>query len=97
MLSRARSVFAELKAAMDLIADPSNHPLMFHCEYGKDRTGILCALTHHALGVSMDDIFIDYELTNTAASVEDRLPEAAAYFNDMLSKSSSTGAAMALR
>ena len=40
----------------------------------------------NALGVSMDDIFIDYELTNTAASVEDRLPEAAAYFNDMLSK-----------
>lgn len=59
---------------------------LVNCAAGKDRTGILCALTHHALGVSMDDIFIDYELTNTAASVEDRLPEAAAYFNDMLSK-----------
>ena len=57
-----------------------------NCAAGKDRTGILCALTHHTLGVSMDDIFTDYELTNTAANVEERLPEASAYFNEMLSK-----------
>jgi protein tyrosine/serine phosphatase len=59
---------------------------LVNCAAGKDRTGILCALTHHALGVSMEDIFIDYELTNTAAKVEERLPEARAYFNEMLSK-----------
>ena len=59
---------------------------LVNCAAGKDRTGILCALTHHALGVSMDDIFTDYELTNTAANVADRLPEAREYFNTMLEK-----------
>ena len=59
---------------------------LVNCAAGKDRTGILCALTHYALGVSKDDIFTDYELTNRAASVETRLPEARAYFNDMLGK-----------
>ena len=59
---------------------------LVNCAAGKDRTGILCALTHHALGVSMDDIFVDYELTNSAADVDSRLPEARAYFNEMLGK-----------
>ena len=34
----------------------------------------------------MDDIFIDYELTNSAADVDSRLPEAQEYFNSMLEK-----------
>lgn len=59
---------------------------LVNCAAGKDRTGILCALTHHTLGVSMDDIFIDYELTNSAADVDSRLPEAQEYFNSMLEK-----------
>ncbi|MEQ8558375.1 MAG: tyrosine-protein phosphatase [Henriciella sp.] len=59
---------------------------LVNCAAGKDRTGILCALTHHALGVSMDEIFHDYELTNEAAQVADRLPEAREYFNTMLEK-----------
>lgn len=60
---------------------------LVNCAAGKDRTGILCALTHHVLGVSEDDIVSDYDLTNTAAEVEQRLPEAAAYFNDYLGAS----------
>ena len=63
-----------------------NEAALVNCAAGKDRTGILCALTHHTLGVSMDNIFIDYELTNTAADVESRLPEAQEYFNSMLEK-----------
>ena len=50
----------ELKAAMDLIADPSNHPLMFHCEYGKDRTGIIAALILVCAGVNRESIVKDY-------------------------------------
>ncbi|WP_084398591.1 tyrosine-protein phosphatase [Henriciella aquimarina] len=60
---------------------------LVNCAAGKDRTGILCALTHHALGVSKDEIFADYELTNTAADVDERLPEARDYFNTLLEKS----------
>lgn len=44
-------------------ADPSCHPLLYHCTAGKDRTGISSALLLGALGVSDDDICDDYELT----------------------------------
>lgn len=58
-----------------------------NCAAGKDRTGILCALTHHVLGVDMDTIFEDYELTNQAAQVEERLPEMARMFNEHIGQS----------
>ncbi|MEO0713548.1 MAG: tyrosine-protein phosphatase [Pseudomonadota bacterium] len=59
---------------------------LVNCAAGKDRTGILCALTKHSLGVGEDDLVSDYELTNHAAEVDARLPEAARYFNEMLGK-----------
>ncbi|MEM7766132.1 MAG: tyrosine-protein phosphatase [Pseudomonadota bacterium] len=59
---------------------------LVNCAAGKDRTGILCALTKHVLGASRDDITTDYELTNTAVDIDARLPDAQAYFNDMLGK-----------
>lgn len=57
-----------------------------NCAAGKDRTGILCALTHHALGVDRETIFEDYELTNEAANVAERLPEMARLFNQHIGK-----------
>lgn len=39
-------------------------PALIHCAAGKDRTGVLAALTHHIAGVSDDDIVDDYLLTN---------------------------------
>jgi len=59
---------------------------LVNCAAGKDRTGILCALTHHVLGVSEEDIFADYELTNIAAKVEDRIDDARKYFNHHIGK-----------
>jgi len=61
-------------------------PALVNCAAGKDRTGILCALTHHVLGVSEADIMADYELTNIAAKVDERLREATAYFNTLTGK-----------
>lgn len=57
-----------------------------NCAAGKDRTGILCALTHHVLGVDHETIFADYELTNEAANVTERLPEMARLFNQHIGK-----------
>ncbi|MEO1188476.1 MAG: tyrosine-protein phosphatase, partial [Pseudomonadota bacterium] len=57
-----------------------------NCAAGKDRTGILCALTHHVLGVDREAMFADYELTNTAADVASRLPEMARLFNEHIGK-----------
>src|SRR6195952_5499327 len=38
--------------------------IVVHCAAGKDRTGLICALTQHLLGVGPDDIMADYLLTN---------------------------------
>lgn len=49
-------------------------PILVHCAAGKDRTGILCALTHHLAGVHEDDILEDYLLTNDAERLAARVP-----------------------
>lgn len=49
-------------------------PVLVHCAAGKDRTGMLCALTHHIAGVHDDDIFADYLLTNDEGRIARRLP-----------------------
>lgn len=42
-------------------------PIVVHCAAGKDRTGLICALTHHVAGVSREDMMADYLLTNDEA------------------------------
>jgi protein tyrosine/serine phosphatase len=49
-------------------------PVLIHCAAGKDRTGILAALTHHLAGVHPDDIAADYLLTNNPERLAQRLP-----------------------
>lgn len=48
--------------------------VLVHCTAGKDRTGIICALTHHLAGVHDDDIAEDYLLTNDPVRLANRLP-----------------------
>ncbi|NQE63995.1 tyrosine-protein phosphatase [Caulobacter sp. RHG1] len=50
-------------------------PVLIHCAAGKDRTGMLAALTHHVAGVSDDDIIDDYLLTNDEARFARRGPK----------------------
>lgn len=56
LASQYRRMFAQLLAG--------NAPLAFNCSAGKDRTGIAAALILTALGVSREDVFKDYLLTN---------------------------------
>ncbi len=49
-------------------------PVLIHCAAGKDRTGILAALTHHVAGVSDEDIRADFLLTNNPQRLAARLP-----------------------
>jgi protein-tyrosine phosphatase len=49
--------------AMRVIAEPANHPLLFHCGAGKDRTGLLAAFILSVLGVFEVDIIKDYSLS----------------------------------
>ncbi|GAA3906387.1 tyrosine-protein phosphatase [Actinoplanes auranticolor] len=57
---------AGLAAALGVIADPATSPVVVHCMAGKDRTGVVCALTLSLLGVSDADIARDYALTEVA-------------------------------
>ena len=49
--------------SLELIADRNNHPLVFHCSVGKDRTGVLAAMLLAAAGVIDEDIVHDYTLS----------------------------------
>jgi len=51
--------------------------VLIHCAAGKDRTGLLAALTHRITGVSEDDLLEDYLLTNTAVDLGGRAADIA--------------------
>jgi len=56
-------------AVLHVIADPANHPLVFHCAAGKDRTGLVAALVLSLCDVPDDVIVSDFAFT------ESRMPE----------------------
>jgi protein tyrosine/serine phosphatase len=49
-----------LAAVIGVIADEQAAPVVVHCVAGKDRTGVVCALTLSLLGVADADIDADY-------------------------------------
>jgi protein-tyrosine phosphatase len=51
----------------------SDGAILVHCAAGKDRTGLICALTHHIAGVHRDDMLEDYLLTNDPARLASRI------------------------
>ena len=73
----------------------SEAPVLIHCAAGKDRTGVLAALTHHVAGVARDDMVEDYLLTNAAVSLEARAPEIARKLEAMTGRAPSHRAVVA--
>ncbi len=57
-----------------------------HCAAGKDRTGIICALTLIALGVEEEAVFADYDFTNQAVDLESRMPRIQARMEERLGR-----------
>ena len=51
--------------------------ILIHCAAGKDRTGLLAAITHHLAGVHRNDLVQDYLLTNEAPSQTTHAPRVA--------------------
>jgi protein tyrosine/serine phosphatase len=72
--SRHIDLFRRYFAALER----TDGPVLIHCAAGKDRTGLLAALTHHLAGVHPDDILADYLMTNEAARIDERAPLMAA-------------------
>lgn len=67
------------RTLLEVVAE-ADGGVLFHCAAGKDRTGVLCALTLLALGVDEADVTADYELTNLNAMLDGVLVQAAARY-----------------
>jgi len=52
------------RATFELLGDPASYPVVVHCSAGKDRTGVVSAMTLEILGVSRSTIEADYAMTN---------------------------------
>ncbi len=50
--------------AFKLYTDEANYPILFHCTSGADRTGTFAFLLEGLLGVELDDLYRDFELTS---------------------------------
>ena len=51
---------------MQVIAEPANHPVVFHCAAGKDRAGLIAATVLGLLQVDDEEIVADYAQTSAA-------------------------------
>jgi protein tyrosine/serine phosphatase len=63
--------------------------VLVHCTAGKDRTGLLAALTHHLAGVRREDLIEDYLLTNAAAYQAELAPRIAHVIEKLTGKTPS--------
>ena len=55
---------ASIKAFFELLADEANYPVIFHCNIGTDRTGCLGYLLGALLGMSEEDLYVNYVFSN---------------------------------
>ena len=60
MLDHSAPTFGALLSGL---AEPDALPAVFHCMWGKDRTGVAAALLLSTLGVAQEDVVVDYGLT----------------------------------
>lgn len=54
----------QLLKVFSILADEKNYPVIFHCNIGTDRTGMIAYLVNALLGVSDDDLHRDYLFSN---------------------------------
>jgi protein-tyrosine phosphatase len=84
---RANPFGKRLVDALEIIAKRENHPLVFHCSAGKDRTGVLAAMVLTAMGIVDEDVVEDYVLSAPLMKeIRDRMtsdPETAQGVNDL--------------
>lgn len=80
---------SQLAKEVKVFANKSNYPIVFHCTYGRDRTGTLAFMINGLLGVTKKDLFRDYELTymtkNSSSTAKERLARFKDFYNQMRS------------
>jgi len=60
----ADTALAKYEKFIKLLLNPSDGATLFHCQAGKDRTGIAATIILTILGANHEDIIYDYLLTN---------------------------------
>ena len=55
-----------VKQVLELMADSTKYPLMFHCNIGTDRTGFISFIVNALLGVEEELLYRDYMMSNFA-------------------------------
>jgi hypothetical protein len=53
----------DIVKVLTVLADPGTGPAVVHCAGGRDRTGVVVAVLLTLLGVPVEDVALDYELT----------------------------------
>lgn len=68
----------------ELLANPESYPLNFHCSCGKDRTGIMTALTLELVGTPRNLIYVDflYSLHNNEEVFKENLDRVFEYIDN---------------
>ena len=56
---------AGYKKALEAIANAKDGCIMYHCYFGKDRTGLLSVILLHIAGACIEDIIADYQVSYT--------------------------------
>lgn len=54
----------QIKSLMETIADSNNLPLVYHCNIGTDRTGMISYLIGALCGMNAHDLLVDYLFSN---------------------------------
>ena len=70
-----------------VFADSDNYPIYVHCVLGRDRTGTLIAALLALVGVSEDDIMLDYKLSffsQKGCEEGTDIPKVIGYFEQVL-------------
>lgn len=53
-----------IKKVFESFEDVNNYPIYYHCTIGTDRTGYISFLLNALLGLSIEDIYMDYLFSN---------------------------------
>lgn len=54
---------SSFRRTFELLADPEHLPLIYHCQHGADRTGVMTALLLTLLGVDRETVIADFRLS----------------------------------
>ena len=78
---------ASLLKVFEVFGDEANYPILFHCNVGADRTGLVAFLLLGLCGVEKEDLYRDYLFSNFASLGKQRSSSVITKYLDIVTKS----------